>query len=185
MNLPLTLRFARPALLAIALCAALLGCAGTTPADYASATPVLDLRQYFNGPLVAHGLVTDRSGKVMQRFRVDLVGTWVGDTGTLDEAFFYADGKRQHRVWTITRSAEGRWIGRAADVVGQADGSSAGNALNWRYTLRVPVGGTDWDLQFDDWMYLIDERVMINRAVMRKFGFTLGEVLLSFQRPAP
>ncbi|HLS54540.1 MAG TPA: DUF3833 family protein, partial [Zeimonas sp.] len=34
----------------------------------------------------------------------------------------------------------------------------------------------------DDWMYLVDERVMLNRAVMSKFGVRLGEVTLSFAR---
>ena len=37
-------------------------------------------------------------------------------------------------------------------------------------------------MQFDDWMYQMDERVMLNKAVMSKFGFRLGEVTLSFNR---
>ncbi len=162
--------------------ALLAGCASPTPADYASQTPRLDLRQYFNGKLLAHGIVTDRSGKVMQRFTVLITGTWQGDTGTLDEQFSYADGRREQRVWTLTRGDNGRYTGRAADVLGQAQGLAAGNALNWRYTLRVPVDGRDWEIDFDDWMFLVDDKVMLNRAVMSKFGFRLGEVLLSFQR---
>lgn len=170
--------------LAIGLATPLLltGCAGPTPADYASQSPKLDLKQYFNGKLLAHGIVTDRSGKVMQRFTVQLTGTWQGDTGTLDERFTYSDGRQETRVWTLQRGADGRYTGRAADVVGQADGYASGNALNWRYTLRVPVDGRSWDVEFDDWMFLVDEHVMINRAVMSKFGIRLGEVLLSFQR---
>jgi Protein of unknown function (DUF3833) len=31
-------------------------------------------------------------------------------------------------------------------------------------------------------MYLIDNKIMINKAVMSKFGFRLGEVLLSFTK---
>ena len=33
-----------------------------------------------------------------------------------------------------------------------------------------------WHVDMDDWMYLVDERVMLNRAVMSKFGVRLGEV---------
>lgn len=161
---------------------ALAGCAGPTLADHAAQQPVLDLRQYFDGRLRAHGLVTDRGGKVLQRFTVELTGTWQGDTGTLDERFTYADGRRETRVWTLQRQADGRWTGRAADIVGEASGQTAGNALNWRYTLRLPVDGRSWDIDFDDWMFLVDEQVMLNRAVMRKFGIRVGEVLLSFQR---
>jgi hypothetical protein len=33
-------------------------------------------------------------------------------------------------------------------------------------------------------MYLIDERVMLNRATMSKFGVRLGEITLSFTKRA-
>jgi hypothetical protein len=161
----------------------LAGCAGPTPADYASQTPVLDLRSYFNGPLTAHGLFTDRSGKVVKRFTVAMNCRWQGDEGVLEEDFSYADGSKQRRVWTLKRQADGRYIGRADDVVGEALGQASGNALNWRYTLALPVDGTVYEVQFDDWMYLMDEKVMLNKAVMSKFGFRLGEVTLSFYKP--
>ena len=36
------------------------------------------------------------------------------------------------------------------------------------------------EVQFDDWMYLMSDKVMLNKAEMRKYGFKLGEVTLSF-----
>ena len=170
--------------LALLACASalLLGCASPTPADYAAEKPALDLKTYFNGELVAHGLFTDRSGKVARRFTVLMTGTWEGGKGTLDERFTYSDGKTERRVWKLTDEGQGRWTGRADDVVGVAEGQSAGNALNWRYTLALPVDGKVYEVQFDDWMYLMDERVMLNKAVMSKFGFKLGEVTLSFYK---
>jgi hypothetical protein len=160
----------------------LVGCASPQASDYAALTPKLDLQQYFNGPLVAHGIVTDRNGKLLQRFTAQITGTWKGNIGTLDEQFTYSDGRKEQRIWTLTRLDNGRYTGRAADVVGEADGQAAGPALNWRYTLRVPVDGREWDLQFDDWMFQMDDQVMINRAQMRKFGIVVGEVLLAFRR---
>ena len=162
--------------------ALLLGCASPVPADYAAEQPALDLKTYFNGPLVAHGLFTDRSGKVVRRFTVQMTGTWQGNQGTLDERFTYSDGKTERRVWKLTDEGQGRYSGRADDVVGVAQGQAAGNALNWRYTLALPVDGKVYEVQFDDWMYLMDERVMLNKAVMSKFGFRLGEVTLSFTK---
>jgi len=158
----------------------LAGCASPTPADYASEKPLLDLKTYFNGELVAHGVFTDRSGKVARRFVVQMTGTWQGAQGTLDERFTYSDGKTERRVWRLTDEGGGRWTGRADDVVGVAEGRSAGNALNWRYTLALPVDGKVYEVQFDDWMYLVDDKVMLNKAVMSKFGIRLGEVTLSF-----
>jgi len=158
------------------------GCAGPDPQRYAAEKPVLDLKTYFNGQVDAWGVFQDRSGAVVRRFTVDMRCSWDGDVGTLDEDFFYSDGTREKRVWTIRRLPEGRYVGTAADVVGEARGVAAGNALNWRYTLALPVDGRTWNVDLDDWMYLIDERVMLNRARMSKLGIHLGDVLLSFTR---
>ena len=172
--------------IALAACLAslggLAGCASHTPADYATERPVLDLKSYFNGELTAHGLFTDRGGKIVRRFVVQLTGTWNGNQGTLDERFTYSDGKTERRVWRLTDEGGGRWSGRADDVVGVARGQAAGNVLRWRYTLALPVDGRVIEVQFDDWMVLVDERVMLNKAVMSKFGLRLGEVTLSFSR---
>lgn len=172
----------RRCLLATAAALLLAACAGPTPADYAAEQPVLDLKKYFDGELVAHGLFTDRSGKVVRRFVVQMTGTWAGDQGTLDERFTYSDGRTERRVWRLSHEGGGRWSGRADDVVGVAAGVAAGNALHWRYTLKLPVDGTVYEVQFDDWMVLMDERVMLNKAVMSKFGIALGEVTLAFYR---
>lgn len=162
---------------------ALAGCAGPKPADYAAERPLLDLREYFNGDVVAHGIFTDRSGRVVRRFTVLMKCSWNGDDGVLDEYFTYSDGEKQRRVWRLRKLPDGRYTGTADDVIGEASGQAAGNAFNWRYTLALPVDGKVYHVQFDDWMYLVDERVMLNKAVMSKFGITLGEVTLAFTKP--
>lgn len=160
----------------------LAGCATQNLDGYAQEQPVLDLRTYFNGPLVAHGIFQDRGGQVVQCFVVQMEGRWEGDQGVLDERFTYSDGQTERRVWRLTRHADGRYTGRADDVVGEASGQVRGNAFRWNYTLRLPVDGKVYEVQFDDWMYQIDDRVMLNRATMSKFGFRLGEVTLSFTK---
>ena len=161
---------------------ALTGCAGPQVSDYAAEKPVLDLRQYFNGTLDAWGVFTDRSGKVVKRFTVVMQCSWQGDDGVLNEDFTYSDGTKQRRIWRLKKLADGRYSGRADDVVGEATGQERGNAFNWKYTLALPVDGRVFDVQFDDWMYLMTDKVMLNKAVMSKFGFTLGEVTLSFTK---
>lgn len=161
---------------------ALAGCAAPSVQDYAAEKPVLDLQRYFNGDVTAHGMFSDRSGKVVRRFTVLMKCSWVGDDGTLDETFSYSDGKTERRVWRLRKEANGRYTGTAGDVVGTANGQVAGNAFQWNYTLNLPVNDKVYDVQFDDWMYLMDERVMLNRAVMSKFGIRLGEVTLAFQK---
>ncbi len=170
-------------LLAGAALAVLGGCAGPQPSDYAAEQPALDLRRYFDGPVEAHGMFQDRGGAVVKRFTVRMEGRWEGEQGVLDEHSLYSDGTRERRVWRLTHHGNGRYTGRADDVVGEASGQVAGNAFRWAYTLRLPVDGKTYEVQFDDWMYLIDERVMRNRATMSKFGLRLGEVTLSFHKP--
>jgi hypothetical protein len=165
---------------AVGTAAALVGCGSTPVTDYAQETPVLELRDYFNGTLDAYGIFTDRSGKVVKRFTVVMECRWSGDQGVLDEAFTYSDGSTQRRIWRLQKLADGRFTGTADDVVGQALGQQSGNAFNWRYTLALPVDGRVIEVQFDDWMYLMNDRVMLNKAAMSKVGVHLGEVTLSF-----
>ena len=158
------------------------GCASHNIAQYANEQPTLDLQQYFNGTLDAYGVFTDRSGAVVKRFTVLMQCTWTGDQGVLDEQFTYSDGSKQTRIGRLTKTGNGRFVGRADDVVGEAQGESRGNAFHWTYTLRLPVDNSVYDVQFDDWMYLMTDRVMLNKATMSKFGVRLGEVTLSFTK---
>ena len=158
------------------------GCAAPAPTDYAGERPQLDLTRYFDGDVTAHGIFTDRSGRVVRRFTVAMDCRWAGPDGVLDERFSYSDGRIERRVWRLRQEAGGRYSGTADDVVGRAEGQVSGNAFQWRYTLKLPVDGRVVEVQFDDWMYLIDERTMLNKARMSKFGIHLGEVTLAFTR---
>jgi hypothetical protein len=84
----------------LALCCAFLiaGCGTVEPSRYADQKPTLDLQQYFNGTLDAQGMFQDRSGEVIKRFSVVMVGSWKGDVGTLDESFTYSDGTKEKRI---------------------------------------------------------------------------------------
>ena len=162
--------------------AVLTGCANPQVADYAQERPLLELDRYFNGRVLAHGVFQKRNGAVARRFTVVMDCHWEGNQGVLDEAFTYSDGSTERRIWRLTKHADGRYTGTAGDVVGEAQGQTSGNAFRWNYTLRLPVDGKEYEVQFDDWMFLVDDRVMLNRATMSKFGVTLGEVLLSFTK---
>ncbi|MDI1243796.1 MAG: DUF3833 family protein [Rhodoferax sp.] len=165
---------------AVSSALALSGCSTPKVTDYAAEKPVLELRDYFNGTLDAYGIFTDRSGQVVKRFTVVMECSWQGDQGVLDEVFSYSDGTTQRRVWRMQRLADDRYTGQADDVVGTAQGQQSGNAFYWTYTLALPVDGRVIEVQFDDWMYLMNDKVMLNKAAMRKWGVRLGEVTLSF-----
>ncbi len=157
------------------------GCA-TRIDDYAGETPPFAMETFFSGDLRAWGVFQDRNGKVVRRFTVDMTGRWDGDTGVLEEDFVFADGEIDRRVWTFRKTGPATYSGTADDVVGEATGVVAGNALRWEYQLRLPVDDKVYTVTFDDWMYLLDENRMVNRSVMKKFGVRLGEVILFFEK---
>jgi hypothetical protein len=167
-----------------------LGVAGCSSApqvaDYAKEKPVFDLKNYFSGVVDGWGIFTDRAGKVARRFIVIMNCSWNGDEGILDEDFVYSDGKKEKRVWRMKRiaGADGivRYEGKADDVAGTGFGEQRGNAFRWGYTLALPVDGKVYEVQFDDWMYQMDSKVVINKATMSKFGIRLGELVVTFTK---
>lgn len=174
----------RRLLLAAATGSALMlgGCASQSIDQYRAEKPELDLQKYFNGTLDAYGVFTDRSGAVVKRFTVVMNCSWQGNEGVLDEDFTYSDGTTQKRVWRLTKLPDGKYTGTAGDVIGTAQGQARGNAFYWTYTLSLPVDGSVYEVRFDDWMYLMTDKVMLNKATMSKFGVKLGEVTLSFTK---
>ena len=151
-------------------------CSGKSLDQYEGQQPQLALEEYFNGPIKAWG------GTVKRRFDVDLVGEWNGDTGTLSEEFRYYDGEVQTRVWTITKVAENRYEGSAGDIKGKASGETKGNAVRWAYVMNLDVGNKTYAITFDDWMFLMNDGVLINKSYLKKFGFTVGELTLFMQK---
>ena len=158
------------------------GCSNQRIMQYQTQKPELDLVKFFVGTTDAWGMFQDRSGQVQKRFKVTIEGKMNGQQLILNESFVYSDQTTQNRFWTLTPQAQGRWTGTAADVEGEAQGQVAGNALNWKYTLKLPVDNKVYQVQFDDWMYLLDEQTMMNRASMSKFGVELGQVTLTFRK---
>lgn len=160
----------------------LTGCSSAKIEDYAGHSPAFDIRQFFNGDVVAMGVFIDRSGMADPSFKADMKGTWNGNDGKLVEHFVYSDGRTDDRTWTIHFIDDHHFTATAHDVVGEAKGAQYGNAFNMRYVLKVPKDGTTYDISMDDWMYQMDEHTVINRITMRKFGIQVGELLITFKK---
>jgi hypothetical protein len=153
-----------------------------TPEDFAGREPTLLIEDYFAGRTKAWGIFQDRFGRLRRQFEVEIEGTWDGKTLTLVENFLYDDGETEQRVWRITKQGEHGYEGRADGVIGIAEGRAYGNALNWTYGIALKVGDSTWNVTFDDWLFLQSDGVLLNRAVVTKFGMELGEVTLVFQK---
>lgn len=144
--------------------------------------PALDVAAYFNGPIKAWGIVQDYTGKVTRQFDIDLVGTWDGDTGTLQEYFRFYDGETQERTWNLKKVSATEFHGTAGDIVGTAIGKVSGNSVYWTYTMDLQIGDSNYKIAFDDRMFLMNDGVIVNRAFMKKFGLKVGELTVFMQK---
>ena len=142
------------------------------PIDFKDQKPRLIIEEYLSGNIKAWGILQNRSGKVTRQFSADLNGKWDGKQLVLDEKFIWNDGEIQTRQWKIDKIDEHNYEGTAGDVVGKAKGYS--------YGPLVPVKGREMKITFDDWIFMQDERVAINRATMTKFGIKVAELTVMF-----
>lgn len=148
--------------------------------DFTNKGPEFIPQEYFNGKLTAYGMVKDRSGKIIKTFKGDLVGSWdKNGVGTLDEKFIYDNGEKQTRVWTLTPTGDKTFIGTAGDIVGNAQMIANGNTVMIDYTMRVPYNDSTLDINVKDWLHLQEDGVIINHSKMKKFGFTIGELVIT------
>ena len=150
------------------------------PEDFKNKEPRLIIEEYLSGNVKAWGILQNRSGKVTRQFSAILNGKWDGTQLILDETFNWDDGEIQNRQWKINKIDEHNYEGTAGDVVGKAKGFSYGPAFKFEYVLLVPVKGKEMKITFDDWIFMQDEKVAINRAKMTKFGIRVADLTVVF-----
>ena len=157
-------------------------CASVSQQEYAENQPAMDVREFFNGDLSAHGIVKNRSGKIIRYFNADIIASWHNGVGTLDETFYFDDGEIQKRIWTLTSDSSGQLVGSANDVIGSSVLSVSGNSLFMNYVLRVPFDNDTIDISIDDRMYRLSENLLINESTMSKWGFEVGQIILVIEK---
>ena len=147
----------------------------------------LNLEEFFDGDFVAYGQFQDILGTVRRSFVVDLKGEWDGERLRLIENFVYEDGATEQRIWTLRKTGPDSWEGTAPGVIGVATGEEQDNRFNWRYEIDLPVpvaDGTNETVRvtFDDWMWLLSEDRLLNRAYVKRYGVDIGDVIISFEK---
>ncbi|MEM6374393.1 MAG: DUF3833 domain-containing protein [Pseudomonadota bacterium] len=172
----------RHVLMVLAL-GALAACTGKPALDDAKLSErKLNLEEFFDGRVLAQGQFQDVFGTVRRRFDVEINGTWDGRTLTLVEDFVYEDGSTEQRIWTLIKTGDDTWRGTAPGVIGEATGEERGDTFNWRYEIDLPVPDGTLRVTFDDWMWLLSEDRVLNRAYMKRAGIDIGDVIITFEK---
>ena len=141
-----------------------------------------DPMEFFAGQTRAWGVFEDRFRRLRRRFSDDIDGYWQDNEFILEEAFCYDDGTREHRTWRLKPDGEGGFRARTEDCVGEARGCISGPAATLSYFMRLRIGARQIKLRFDDRMYQVGRHVVVNRAVVSKWGLRVGDVSILFVR---
>lgn len=161
----------------------LAGCVGKpSDEDTLLSDKVLKIEEFFDGHVVAQGQFQDIFGTVRRRFDVDIQGTWDGRTLTLVEDFAYADGTTEQRIWRMQKTGADTWTGTADGVIGQARGVARGDTFNWVYRIDLPVPDGTLRVDFNDWLWMLSDNRVFNRAYMSRYGVDIGEVQITFEK---
>ena len=160
------------------------GCATSLDGeDYENVTPAFSIMSFFDGNVKAWGIVQNRSGEVVQRFKVDINGRVENNVLTMDEQFDYGVGEGPaSRTWTITPLENNRFRGEANDIDGPAQGQHHGNAFHFSYEMDLPVDDTTYHVAFDDWFWAFDDKTIMNRSYIKKFGLVMAEITIFMQK---
>ena len=166
----------------IAICLTTTSCFSVNIHDYKDKKPQFIPQQFFNGKLTAKGVVKNRSGKVTRAFTADINAYWENNVGTLEEKFIFDDGEIQYRTWKIqTQNPTNsllNYTATAGDVIGTGEGKAIGNAFNVKYVLNVKYNDSTINVGVDDWMWLLDDKTVLNESELTKFGFKVGSIQL-------
>lgn len=160
----------------------IIACSSPSLDKHIGSSPELKLETFFQGELVAYGMVLDRSGNLLRRFDVKMLANWQGNKGEIKEWFEFDDGEKSIRIWQLEKVADNEYTGQAADVIGIAKGRTQGSALYWQYDLDIKVEGETYTVTLDDWMFLLDQNRLFNKTDMSKFGFKVGEILIYIEK---
>lgn len=150
--------------------------------DRPAAYPPLKLEEFFSGTTRARGIFEDRFGRVRNEFIGQTTGICENNSLFLTEEFTYRDGKTDKRQWTFLKTTERDYIASSDAVIGKARGRTDGNSFHWTYDFLLDVGKKTWKVRFDDRMYLMDEKLLLNKARACRWGIHIGTVFLCFER---
>lgn len=169
------------------LCAmVLVGCSNIPTSENAAGGHPIVIEEFFTGELKAYGVILGLGGKVKRSFNAVMHGEWQKDEwplkGLLTETFIFDDGEKLERRWEFTSVGVGRLEGTASDVEGIAKLETSGNALRMDYALLIPVSGRTISVQVEDWLWLMEPNIVVNKSIMRKWGFKVGEIITTIVR---
>ncbi len=149
---------------------------------YSNNQPPLLIQEIITGKISTYGYIANRKGRVIRRFTADMLGEWQENKGNLKEYFVYDNGAKVNREWQFQLIDEHHFTATAPDVIGVAKGEQYGNTIHMRYQIKLSIGSESQTIYFDDWQYRINEKMVLNKITMKKWGIKVGEIFLALEK---
>lgn len=114
------------------------GCASLQHNDVLDTKPGVErhnlfIQQFFDGEIVAYGLVLNRDQKSKRQFKRVIKGVWKNDDGFMSEHVYYTDGSQARREWCIHIIDDNHFTGVSTNVVGVIQGEQYENHIHMVY----------------------------------------------------
>lgn len=151
--------------------------------DFSGTTPEYRPETFLTGRLEGWGILERLTGGLQQRFTVEARGHFDGTELAFTERWTFDDGHVDTLNWRIRPIGDGRYVGAEDRLDGQAEGDQAGCAFHWRYSRDVPQkDGSSTKLNFNDWFYRIDDRVVMAKGTAGRLGVPFATAHVLYRR---
>jgi hypothetical protein len=153
--------------------------------DFDGTFPLLLPEEYLAHDLEGWGVVERLTGGLQQRFSVKAHGDWdqAARILTFTETWTFDDGRKDTLAWRISPRENGQYLGNETRLEGDAEGEQSGCAFHWRYSRDTPLSdGKSMLLNFNDWFYRIDERVVMIRGSAGRAGIPFSILHATYRR---
>ncbi len=156
---------------------------------YSALKPSMDFENFFDGKLVGYGSTYDFFGRLDKRFIIksEKVDNIDNDGKTIyHQSIEYIDtGKKEDMISyaIFDKNNRHKFIYKNDMMTDECVYEQYGNAANTNYGLNIKTKeGYKIVVSNDDWLYMIDKAHAISKIKVKKFGFTIGYVIINIEK---
>ena len=155
-----------------------------TPVDYLEKSAKLDIKNFFNGELEVFAVVQDAGGKIESSYTSKVVGKWEEGRGNVQFNYLFNNGKKDSRTWLFTINDSSGFSIIGHDFIESGNGRNQGNAavINYSLNLNRGLGDKKQRVDFEDYLYLVDEKSAIIISSMKQDKKNVAKAIISLKK---
>ena len=142
----------------------------------------LKFEKFFNGEVIAKGnLIQFFPKKILKNIYVIFDGSFNKNKLKLVEKY-YQNEVETIRHWVFEKKSNKLFIGKEKNVRGKIIVRTDKNHLKMRYYFKLLIWKFTVTVLINDYMFLINEKEIVNTTYVSKFGINLAKVVLLYKK---